>query len=601
MRINRKLIRQGVILSRRKLYFCGINYTDMDLWLKPAQVLWSDCNSVYFAVQCPFCGGEEKHKHELNHENNKKFRYLKPETQDKRFALCSTGYGLPYRVVFPWDNDSATESLSYEKNLTRNRWQTVGISQISLQTDLFEDITGVPSELEHSIDSVDSELDLSMRSTIRSHRNEPTDTEGNTALILAATSNSLSSMVSCMDSGADINCCNYLGWSALMYAAFLGCTATVVFLLENGAREDLVDWYGRKALCLARESKTLENQRAVNKHYDISATAVRELERRRIRVLLSPYAPNGLLSSSWGLGVSLEGTDIDLNIQRSFIQSYHSNRPISTITLLAPIYQIKTQKVDQKTVCVLLRGEPFPPVLAISGWNGAPKGGRNLLNNMVWAQKVYKLGLAIGHTFKPDPWDIRWPKSTPKKGRVSAAHAEKQLLVFAALKHPREPRRKVKDMVILTDKRPCQDCLSFQRKLEDAADLTFSIGDMRKTRGTVEPVTPKRASRRKLMLTPDSKGLPYKIQRVAKAKGIEAYRNAEEADDEEEPEDDIQMENKSPPLSRCLSPHDSCSSSSTYRPFLSSAIQTIVEEYTDIDTDLESDADPESDADEASL
>jgi hypothetical protein len=70
--------------------------------------------------------------------------------------------------------------------------------------------------------------------------------------------------------------------------------------------------------------------------------------------------------------------------------------------------------------------------------------------------------------------------------------------------------------------------------------LKFCIRDMTKTHGTLEPVTPKRISKRKLMLRPNSNGLSYKRQNVAKVKGVEAYRNAEEADDEEEKlEDDI--------------------------------------------------------------
>jgi type II secretory pathway predicted ATPase ExeA len=84
---------------------------------------------------------------------------------------------------------------------------------------------------------------------------------GETALMMAAIHNRPSVVRTLLYYGADINAKNNQGWTALTYAAWKGNRATVETLLDNGANAKLQDKDGRTALTYAiRQGETVAEQ-----------------------------------------------------------------------------------------------------------------------------------------------------------------------------------------------------------------------------------------------------------------------------------------------------------------------------------------------------
>lgn len=173
--------------------------------------------------------------------------------------------------------------------------------------------------------------------------------------------------------GADVNSINDRGRTPLMEASLWGRSDVVKFLIDHNALKDMKDRRGRRAVDLAEDSKCNKRERAKL----LSIDDGRQLQRQIITGLLAdgPTHQNGPQATG--------------SITASSIFRKNTNLTESTISLLAPVVQIRVQSL-RKTMALLFRGDVFPMVSAVSGWTSTDANSE-ILNNEYWTNQVSRI------------------------------------------------------------------------------------------------------------------------------------------------------------------------------------------------------------------
>jgi hypothetical protein len=244
---------------------------------------------------------------------------------------------------------------------------------------------------------------------------------------------------------------------------------------------------------------------------------------------------------------------------------------VGGISLPGPLALISSHKVlKHKTVAVLDRRGPYEPIIAVSGWKDYLRGADNVINQEFWSREVHELGDYFSHKLGVHNLDHG------TEGRVSASHAEKQLMAFFVRMHcfledgyEEEKMDRLKmlplhaglqEAWIGLDKAPCENCKEFRDKIEAVCNVKLHFVVMkddfrtkkdRKIEDLEEPKTPIRSSTTKfpLLTPPDSDTLPPKKE-PKKVEEEEEYLDDEGDEDPESPCDRRNFR----PLSRRLRP-----------------------------------------------
>ncbi|MBI4886199.1 MAG: ankyrin repeat domain-containing protein, partial [Acidobacteria bacterium] len=94
-----------------------------------------------------------------------------------------------------------------------------------------------------------------------------------------------------VDLGADVNATGEHGWTALHGAAYKGVDAAVRFLVERGARTDVLDDYGQTPLSIANAVITVKSKDAYYQSSRVVRTSTSEL---LLRLGAKPLAESGV-------------------------------------------------------------------------------------------------------------------------------------------------------------------------------------------------------------------------------------------------------------------------------------------------------------------
>ncbi|QLI70479.1 uncharacterized protein G6M90_00g068580 [Metarhizium brunneum] len=205
-----------------------------------------------------------------------------------------------------------------------------------------------------------------------------------------------------------------------MEAALWGYPKIVELLLEAGADSSLKDRRGMTAGNLAEESERNDRERHERSIKYLEDPFVKKRHRRLIRALLK-HTPAASLSS----GVQPNLADL------TDAYFYKSLSP-GSISLVIPSQGIEI-RTQSKTAAVLLRGEAFPLVAAVSGRTSPirseflpPEAGYIRINEGYWGgTENFAVAKDIGFSFESSPYDERGVA-----GSFNASHAEAQLMCF---------------------------------------------------------------------------------------------------------------------------------------------------------------------------
>ena len=490
-----------------------------------AEVQWWDSSNVH--VQCPFCSKIHRHGFEQSYDSI------------HRVSHCDTGAkSRSYSFKYPFSE--TPESTAYEIDKVSQRYVTLGASPPQPKEDLLvgafagmileQNIT-LPSWEDATETIIIDDNDLYFRRLRRGVGGDPTlelkriehvsskmilfgnlnyvreyldtspekhlfihgvDSEGKTALLLAACEKYPAIVKLLLERGADPNHQTKKGRTPLMEAALWGRYENVEHLLENSADKDLIDNDGLKAIDFATPSARNEEERyrrSGEKHQVYKEVTYTTNQARKMIVAIlkddagdqSPPAANTIL-------------------ENRFIFQKSEGK----ITLYAPIaeYPIFT---PYKTIAWLERGGRYPFIAAMSGWSHGET--TTLVSGRDWTPEVIRIAKIVGHTLALDDWDKEYP------GQFHACHAEKQLIAYfiskhvflepeiRAFKNPFEypdtydrgddeseegggtlhdlaaiaPPAMLKQASILVSNPPCGDCLRFIRVVNAKLNLRISV------------------------------------------------------------------------------------------------------------------------------
>ena len=108
--------------------------------------------------------------------------------------------------------------------------------------------------------------------------------------------------------------------------------------------------------------------------------------------------------------------------------SFHNSSRTSEIVLSAPIATFPVPSLT-KTIARLVRGSPFPPVDAMSGWTHYDEQNVTI-SGKNWTDEVFIICESIGYILAPVS-----ERDQGRPGRWQACHAEKQLVAFFVAYH----------------------------------------------------------------------------------------------------------------------------------------------------------------------
>lgn len=445
---------------------------------------WTD-NSV--TVLCPFCS--KMHVHGISHfgchgatgwrVQDDLGRYIydgpSPTRCDSRVAHCEkqdSDVDIEYVIIFPFENDCRVSGLYFEieripdddDTKLKERFRTVGLKMIP--ADVLEEVdssypneSSEPSELQDRLQAValeDGDYDIVTRieldgveevmterasvllasaaccGSVNELRRYLEDAPNPTALLqfkdgdglsflgLAVPNGHRKTVEYLLDLGSNVNVTDAKGRTPLMEAALWGHPKIVELLLEAGADSSLKDRRGMTAGNLAEESERNDRERHERYFKYSEDPFIKKRHRRLIRALLK-HTP----ATSTSTGIQPHLADLT--------DAYFYKSPLAaTISLVIPRQgmEIRTQS---KTAAVLVRGDAFPLVVAVSGRTNpvysefrSPEAGYLRLNEGYWGgAETFVVAKAIGFSFESHPCD-----EAGVEGSFNASHAEAQLMSF---------------------------------------------------------------------------------------------------------------------------------------------------------------------------
>lgn len=503
-------------------------------------VSWNDSRVT---ILCPFC--KKTHNHGIDHfardpktgtsiqDDRGRYTYdgSSPTRCHARVSHCDRDNELwdiavSYSIIFPFEEDSRVSWLSFEVDKGLEIFRTVGfgvmppigasscyrtetseecdlrnaIQEMSLRDGDYDVVTkfendGVEDQITQrasvwiasftatgDLDSLKQYLDRSPDSSsllsIKSY--------GTPLLGLAVPDGHFEVVKYLLESGCDVNSADRKGRTPLMEAALWGRPKIANFLLEAGANKLLKDRYGMNAHDFAGESDRNDEERHTRGSNYTEDPYIKKRHRSFIRALLghdpAPYAP--------GVVLSRESNFRDAH--------FYKSQSAGTISLVLPTQGVNIY-TQAKTAAVLLRGGAFPPVVAVSGWNGlhtqeflTPEAGLERLNEAYWALETLKVASDIGVKFEKHSRD-----KPGFPGIYNACHAEAQLMSLFVRRNYvfrdyEEGQSDVKDdflqlfmlqprnrtAKILISKRPCESCKSFRDYIDRRLGIKLVLQEL---------------------------------------------------------------------------------------------------------------------------
>lgn len=396
-----------------------------------------------------------------------------PTRCDSRVAYCEkkdSDIGTEYVIIFLFENDCRIAGLSFEIERIPNdddddddtklkeRFRTVGLKTIPADVlealeSCYPNESSEPSELADRLQDValeDGDYDIitpserdgveevmaerasvylasaaccgivnEMRRYLEDSLNPTTllqfkDKDGLSLLALAVPNGHRKAVEYLLELGSNVNVTDSEGRTPLMEAALWGHPKIVELLLEAGADSSLKDRRGMTAGKLAEESDRNDRERHKRPIKYSEDPFVKKRHRRLIRALLK-HTP--ALSTSTGIQPYL--ADLTDAI-------FYKSLPAAIISLVIPRQGIEIL-TQSKTAAVLVRGDAFPPVVAVSGRTNpihsefrSLEAGYLRLNEGYWGGvENFVIAEAIGFFFESDRRD-----KAGAEGSFNASHAE---------------------------------------------------------------------------------------------------------------------------------------------------------------------------------
>ena len=311
-------------------------------------------------------------------------------------------------------------------------------------------------------------LDSSSESRIFLHG---VNSDGNSALWLAAYERFPAVVKLLLDRGANADFQNKDGRTPLMQAALWGRYGNVRYLLSYSADKGLQDRDGFKAIHLADTSDRNEEERywcSGGEHQVYREVTYTANQARRMIVHLLKDAEDETLSGS----------------KDDFKNQVYQKSVPGTIKFIAPIaeYPISSQ---WKTIARLERGYKYPTVAAMSGWGH--EDTITTISGRDWTSEVIRVAKFIGYALAPHE-----SLDHDRPGQFYACHAEKQLIAYFISRHvflkpeldeggplhrlaTAKPPIMLKQATILVSSPPCDDCIRFEKTMNRHLGLSILL------------------------------------------------------------------------------------------------------------------------------
>jgi len=433
---------------------------------------------------------------------------------------------LEYTILFPFEEDPRVAGLAFEIEHGHECFRTVGLvgipysesSSYQNESDEERDLRLLMRKMvvkEGDYDVADSYNDIGRASTwiisfaalgdnksmekfIDKSPNPTsllgiTTEDGKSLLGLAAPNGHLEAVNYLLGRGCDVNVADDKGRTPLMEAALWGQVRVVDALLKAGANNHLTDREDMTAANLAEDSDKNDYERHTRGLNYKEDPYIKKKHRLLIRCLLGDT--QSAVPNPRGPTLARQHGVFD---DAHFFKSQSAE----TISLVLPALGIKIP-TQHKTAAVLLRGDPFPPVVAVSGWTGLgynggeyltlEAGGLIRLNEGYWALESINVARDMGGLFRED---VRDRKGVP--GSYNACHAEAQLISFFVrrnylfrdyIEEEEQPETHVNDEFlqlfllqprnrtaeILVSNKPCASCLRYASFIHERIGIEFSF------------------------------------------------------------------------------------------------------------------------------
>ncbi|KAK4450968.1 hypothetical protein QBC34DRAFT_459370 [Podospora aff. communis PSN243] len=479
-------------------------------------VRWDDHNVF---ILCPFC--KKIHRHGVSHfahnprtvdriqDDHGRYTYKGPSPWlcQSRSSHCQYDpeirNGLfQYTILFPFEEDPRVAGLSHEIDQEKQCFRTVGLDGI-LDSEDPEDQRESPEErdlrllmrkmaLEDGDYDVVTAYDTPAVEGLDNQSEPYSDTQpASSWIVFYATVGRLEALKKCIDDSPNpaslLRATTEDGISLLGLAASDGHLEVVKYLLERGCDVNAVDCNGRTPLM---EAALWSQVRVVDMLLKAGADNDYERHRRGLVYKEDPYAKNRhrllircLLGDTRSAASNCSSGPATTTHQNSNFNNAHFSKSQSagTISLILPELGIKVWS-QHKTAAVLLRGDPFPAVVAVSGWTGdgydpgefsAPEAGDLVrLNEGYWAFE--SIGVA-GNMDLPFLEDGRDMKGVP--GSYNACHAEAQLMaVLATTAFLLQPRNRPAE--ILVSNRSFTSCVRYAACIQERIGIEFAFKEL---------------------------------------------------------------------------------------------------------------------------
>lgn len=334
--------------------------------------------------------------------------------------------------------------------------------------------------------------------------------EGESLLGLAVPNGHFEIVQYLLDQGCDVDATDIEGRTPLMEAALWAHPKIVDALLKAGANKSLKDRYGMTAGHLAEETDRNDWERHdrtdwLNPNMHMWANYIKKgLPRPRSKYLEDPYIKKGHRSFIRALlehRPTLPSSAAMWSREGHFRDAhFYKSQLAGTISLVLPIEGV-TIKNQAKTAAILLRGEPCPPVLAVSGWGSdpgagefrsAPKAGFERLNEEYWAFETLNVARDMGLEFKPHRYD-----KSGYPGIFFACHAEAKLMSLFVRRNYIFPnyvegekdvrddffqlfelQPRIRTARIIISNTPCDSCQAFKKRIQEQLGIEFRFEEL---------------------------------------------------------------------------------------------------------------------------
>ncbi|TQV91719.1 ankyrin repeat protein [Cordyceps javanica] len=508
--------------------------------LSAAIALSWDHNRV--TVLCPFCDSTHNHGNDpfarsngdLIQDSRGRYTYNGPSPNrcNSRVSHCNRSdiSTMQYVIIFPFEDDSRVTGLSFELQqnydehgeLISEQFVTAGLKDPPPNYAVYQ-TSGTVDELQtleqkmqsSTINDGDYKVvtkfecggrveesvelastwaasaaclgDLQHLKQLLTRSPDPKafvrgrDKKGLTLLLLAVPNGHHDVVKYLLDKGSDPNAADNAGRTPLMEAALWGHPSLVDILIQAGADVHRSDNGGMVAGQLAEESGRNEYERHERSWKYSEDPFTKKQDRKLIRALLGHSPPQA--STPTLCADDFKGA------------YFHKSVTAGTISLVIPRHGIEIRQ-QGKTAAILIRGNGFPPVAAVSGRTGiassefrASEAGFERLDEGYWGgSENFQVADDIGFSFEEHACD-----EPGAPGSFNASHAEAQLMCFFVrrnylFRYERDVEDDFLQLFLLqvrnrrasitVSKAPCTSCLALKERIREVLGIQFEFNPL---------------------------------------------------------------------------------------------------------------------------